>query len=100
MEADALTFTLNGIAYRIDSHIWTDYTDRVGLITVERIMETIVQPDFQEDENEYIRHYWKWFSEVGSGNYVKVIVDSQHEIRLVATAHPDGNLRRRMRRAL
>ena len=100
MEDDRLTFTLDGVEYRIDPHIWTGYPNRIGLITVERIMETIVQPDFHADETEYIRHYWKWFPEVGSGNYVKVIVNSQHEIRLVSTAHPDRNLRRRMRRAL
>ena len=39
METTLLTFTLNGIDYCIDPHIWTAYPDRVGLITVERIVE-------------------------------------------------------------
>ena len=62
MEADPLRFTLNGIYYRIDPHIWTAYPDRVGLITVERIVEAIRQPDFQEIESEYVTYFWKWFS--------------------------------------
>lgn len=96
MEADPLRFTLNGIYYRIDPHIWTAYPDRVGLITVERIVEAIRQPDFQEIESEYVTYFWKWFHEIGTdGNYVKVIVNARQETRLVSTAHPDENLRRR-----
>lgn len=99
METDALTFTLNGIAYRIDPHIWTAHPDRVGLVTVERIVEAIGHPDFQETESEYLTYFWKWYHEVGTeGNYIKVIVNSRRETRLVSTAYPDENFRRRQQR--
>lgn len=100
MENSDLTFTLNSVHYRIDPHIWRDHPDRIGLVTVERIRDTVQSPDFEEDENEYIRHYWKWFPELGSGNYMEVIVNSREVVHLVSTAHPNGSLRRRMRRAL
>ena len=95
MEADAITFTLNGINYRISSHIWRRHRDRVGLVTVENIRETIRQPDFQEDESESVTRYWKWFPEMGSGNYLRVIVKSSEHPNLVITAYPDESQRQR-----
>lgn len=71
--------------------------NRVGLITVQIIQETIRQPDFIVDETEYIRRFYKWFPEIGSGNYVKVVVKSNVEPRLVITAHPDESQRMRRR---
>ena len=98
MENNPMRFTLDGFEYRIDSHIWTAYPDRVGLVTVERIVETIREPDFQEIESEYVTYFWKWFHEMGTeGNFLKVIVNARLEIRLVSTAHPDENFRKRQR---
>ncbi len=45
MENDSLTFTLNGILYQIDPHIWRDHPNRIGLKTVERITDAIRDPD-------------------------------------------------------
>ena len=96
MAADPLSFIHNGTTYRISAHIWQDHPIRVEQVTVERIRDTIIHPDFQEDENEYIRHYWKWFPELGSGNYIEVIVNSRQVIYFVSTAHPDRNFRKRI----
>ncbi len=97
MQTDPLRFTHNGIVYRINPHIWVDHRHRVGLITVEQVQDTIRQPDFQEDESERIRHFWKWFSDVGSGNYLEAIVNISTEPRFVVTAHPDSSQRKRRR---
>ena len=95
MEADQLTFILDGIAYRISPHIWLGHRDRVGLVTVENIRETIRQPDFQEEESDTVTRYWKWFPELGSGNYLRVIVKRQERSNLVITAYPDEDQRNR-----
>ena len=97
MEAEQLTFTHGGIVYRISSHIWAAHLDRVGLITVQTIRDTISQPDFVVDETEEVRRYYRWFPEVGSGNYVRVVVRSSQERRLVITAYPDDGQRKRRR---
>ena len=99
MEPSLLRFTHNGVNYRISDHTWRDYQDRHGLITVDRIRETIIQPDIQEQESDIITRYWKWFPEMGSrGNYVKVVVNSSMAIHFVSTAHPDRNMRKRRSR--
>lgn len=98
MEAGPLTFTLNGINYRISSHIWRNYPTRVGQVTVERIRDTISQPDIQVVESRDVTLYWKWFTEIGSGNYLKVVVRAGTEIHLVVTAHPDGSQRKQEER--
>ena len=73
METNSLTFTLNGILYRIDPHIWRDYPDRIGLVTVERIIDAIRAPDVEDDESAVTTLYWKWFPELGrGGNYIKL----------------------------
>ena len=71
--------------------------DRVGLVTVENIRETIRQPDFQEDESESVTRYWKWFHELGAGNYLRVIVRRFEHSNLVITAYPDEGQRQRRR---
>ncbi len=90
-------FTHNGIDYRINPHIWIDHLERIGLITVRQVQETIRQPDFQEDESEQITHYWKWFPDVGSGNYIEAVVNVARFPRFVTTAHPDDSMRKRRR---
>ena len=97
MESDPLTFTLNGINYRISSHIWLGHRDRIGLVTVENIRETIRQPNFQEYESDSVTRYWKWFPELGSGNYLRVIVRRREHSNLVITAYPDEGQRQRRR---
>ena len=97
MEAEPQTFTLDGVEYRISSHIWTAHLDRVGLITVQTIRDTISQPDFVVDETEEVRRYYRWFPELGSGNYVRVVVKGSQERRLVITAYPDNGQRKRRR---
>lgn len=97
MEAEQLTFTHGGIVYRINPHIWLDHPERIGLITVQQVQETVRQPDFQEDESERIRHYWKWFPDVGSGNYIEAVVNVGMEPCFVTTAHPDESMRKRRR---
>jgi hypothetical protein len=94
MEIDQLTFKHNGINYRINPHIWRDHQHRVGLMTVEQVQDTIRYPDFQEDESERIRHFWKWIDDVGSGNYVEKVVNVRMVPRFVITAHPDETLRK------
>ena len=94
METDPPTFTLNGITYRISSHIWRNHPTRVGQVTVELIRDTIGQPDFQEMESRDVTLYWKWFPEIGSRHYMKVVVKAGAEIYLVITAHLDRNFRR------
>ena len=97
MENDPLIFTLDGVEYCIDPHIWNDYPNRIGLVTVERIREVIRAPDFEEHETAFTTLYWKWFPELGRrGNYIKVVVKIDEEIRFVSTSHPDSNLRSRM----
>ena len=98
MDAEQLTFSHDGFDYRINSHIWVDHPERVGLITVEQVRETIRQPDFQEYESERITHFWKWFDDVGSGNYVEAVVNISREPRFVVTAHPDESQRKRRQR--
>ena len=93
MKPEQLTFTLNGIDYRISSHIWRNYPVRIGQVTVERIRDTIGQPDIQVAESREVTLYWKWFPEIGSGNFLKVVVKARAEIHLVITAHPDGSRR-------
>ena len=97
MEATPLSFTYNGIIYRLNPHIWRDHQDRVGVITVEQVQDAIRQPDFEEEESERIRHFWKWFPDVGSGNYVEVVVNVSMESHFVVTAHPDSSQRKRRR---
>ena len=97
MQTDPLRFTHNGIVYRINPHIWVDHAERIGLITVEQVRETIRQPDFEEDESESIKHFWKWFPDVGSGNYIEAIVNVSAESYFVITAHPDSSQRKRRR---
>ena len=94
MEADQITFTMNGIVYLISSHIWRNNPTRVRQVTVERIMDTISQPDIQVAESQDVTLYWKWFPEVGSGNFLKVVVKARTESHLVVTAHPDENRRK------
>lgn len=95
METSLLRFTHDGVNYRISDHIWRDYRERRGLITVDQVRETIIQPDVQEQESDFITHYWKWFPEMGSGgNYLEVIVNSRMEVRLISTAHPDSGMRK------
>ena len=94
METDSLAFTLDGIVYRISSHIWRNYPVRIGQVTVERIGDTISQPDIQVAESRNVTVYWKWFPEIGSGNYLKVVVRAGAEIHLVITAHPDSSQRK------
>lgn len=97
MEAEQLTFTLDGISYRIDPHIWDDYPNRIGLVTVERIRETIRTPDVKEEETTITTLYWKWFPEIGRrGNYIKVVVKIDDEIRFVITSYPDSSMRSKM----
>lgn len=99
MEPSLLRFTHNRINYRISDHIWRDHHDRRGLITVDQIRETIIQPDAQEQERDIITRYWKWFPELGSGgNYVKVVVNSSLATHFISTAHPDSGMRKRMER--
>ncbi len=94
MESDSLTFILDGIVYRISSHIWRNYPVRIGQVTVERIRNTISQPDLQVAESQDVTLYWKWFPEIGSGNYLKIVLRERAEIHLVVTAHPDGSQRK------
>ena len=94
MEADPITFTLNGINYRISPHIWRNYPVRIGQVTVDRIRNTISQPDIQVAESRDVTLYWKWFPEIGSGNYLRVVLRERAEIHLVVTAHPDGSQRK------
>ena len=93
MEADSPTFVLDGIVYRISPHIWRNYPVRIGQVTVERIRNTISQPDIQVSESRGVTLFWKWFPEIGSGNFLKVVVRAGVEIHVVITAHPDGSLR-------
>ena len=95
MESEQLTFTHEGILYRINPHIWVDHPERVGLITVDQVQETIRQPDFWEDESDRITHFWKWFDDVGSGNYLEVVINVSMEPRFVTTAHPDNSMRKK-----
>ena len=95
MEANPLMFTHNGVNYRISSHIWAAHRERVGLITVAHIRSAISEPDFQQDESDKIRLYWKWFPDIGSGNYLKVVVNISLNPHLVVTAHPDEDQRKR-----
>lgn len=97
MEAEQLTFTHGSTVYRISPHIWLDHPERIGLFTAQQVQETIRHPDFQEDESERIRHYWKWFPDVGSGNYIEAVVNVSMEPRFVTTAHPDDSMRKRRR---
>lgn len=95
MENDSLTFTLNGILYQIDPHIWRDHPNRIGLITVERIIDAIQDPDVRQDETAVTTLYWKWFPELGSGgNYIKVVVERKETHREITTSHPDSRMRR------
>ncbi len=95
METDQLTFTLDGITYRISPHIWRNNPVRIGQVTVERIRETINEPDIQVVESRDVTLYWKWFPEMGSGNFLKVAVRAGPEIHTVITAHPDDSQRKR-----
>ena len=95
MEIFRTRFTLNGVNYRISEHVWRDNRNRRGLITFDRVRETISQPDIQHQESDIITRYWKWFPEMGSkGNYIKVVVNSGMTIHLVSTAHPDSGMRK------
>ena len=94
MEDDQLTFTHDGITYRIDPHIWRDHPDRIGLVTVDRIRDTVQSPDFEEDETGGAKFLWKWFPELGRrGNYIKVIVEIEENHREITTSHPDSSMR-------
>ena len=64
------------------------------MTTAHHVQETIRQPDFQENESERITHYWKWFDDVGSGNYVEAVVNVLMVPRFVIAAHPDETLRK------
>ena len=66
MEISHTRFTHNGVNYRISEHVWRDNRNRRGLITFDRIRETISQPDIQHQESDIITRYWKWFPEMGS----------------------------------
>ena len=97
MENSELAFSLEGVDYRADPHIWDDHPNRIGLVTIERIRDTIRAPDLTEEVTNLITIFWRWFRELGKrGNYVKVIVKFDGEVRLVTTSHPDSNLRSRM----
>ena len=96
MEADQLTFTHDGIVYRINPHIWLDHPNRIRLITVERIRDAVIAPDFEEDELVATKLIWKWFPELGSrGNYIKVVLEIEREIRFIRTSYLDSNMRRK-----
>ena len=97
MEDNELTFSLEGVVYRVDPHIWDDHPNRIGLVTIERIRDTIRAPDLVDEETSLTTIFWKWFPELGrGGNYVKVIVRINGEVRFVTTSHPDSNLRSRI----
>ena len=98
MEEEQLTFILGDLTYRVSPHIWLNYPVRVGQVTVEGIRETISHPDIQIPESRDVTVYWKWFAEMGSGNYLKVVVRARPEIHLVITAHPDDSQRKREER--
>lgn len=97
MEEYPLRFILNGVEYRISSHVWRDHADRDGLIEVEHIRGAIDAPDYQEEESDTVMLYWKWFPEFGEkGNYVRVVVNTRQATRLVTTAYLDRRMRKLM----
>jgi hypothetical protein len=96
MEDGQLTFTQDRITYRIDPHIWRDYPNRIELVSVERIQDTVLSPDFEEDETDSTKILWKWFPELGRlGNYIKVIVEVQENHREITTSYSDSVMRSR-----
>ena len=80
----------------MSDHIWSDHPDRVGLVTVERIRETITSPERTELVRGGRILYLRWFAEMGSrGNYLAVVVDQDQDPHLVVTAMPNRNERRK-----
>ena len=94
-----MTFTIEGRAYEVSEHIWHDHPNRAGLVTVDRIRETIEAPELTGTGGYGRVIYWRWFPELSDlGNYTRVVVDPQSEPLLVVSASPDRSERRRRRR--
>jgi hypothetical protein len=94
-----MTFIIRSQEYRVAEHIWRDHLDRVGLVTMEQIQETISSPERTELVRGARVLYLRWFAEIGSrGNYLAVIVDQNQNPHVVVTAMPNRNERRRRRR--
>ena len=51
MENSELAFSLEGVDYRADPHIWDDHPNRIGLVTIERIRDTIRAPSEHDPRN-------------------------------------------------
>ena len=96
-----MTFTIGEQLYEVAEHIWRDHPNRVGIVTIDRIRETIEAPERTGLGRCERIIYWRWFPELSSGgNYLRVIVDLGSEPRIVISASPDRSERRRRMRLL
>jgi len=95
-----MTFTIDEQQYEVAEHVWRDHPNRIGLVTIDRIRETIESPERTGHGAIDRIKYWKWFPDISArGNYLRVVVDPVSEPRIVVSASPDRSERRRSRRS-
>ena len=94
-----MNVTIGSETYRLLDHIWDDHPERVGQVTVDLIVDTILRPERTAPGRSGRIIYWRWVPELSDrGNYLKVIVDPTVTPIVVVTALPDSQERKRQRR--